>query len=224
MSVKTRSRESPEMYLKSIYQLGENEDLVAISALAAHLSISPVSATEMIHRMVSRKLVQHIPYKGVRLTEKGRIQALAVIRRHRLWERFLTDRLGLPWERVHDVACQLEHAAGPEVTEALAADLGYPRKCPHGNPIPTAEGEMPDLDGINLLELPPGKAARVAVIQPEDSEILEHLSSRGLALGVELQVIEIAPLDGPRTLSIGGQRVVLGKEMASCIMVQPVSI
>ena len=110
------------------------------------------------------------------------------------------------------------------MTEALAADLGYPRKCPHGNPIPTAEGEMPDPEGINLLELTPGKMARVEVIQPEDTEILEHLSSRGLALGVELQVIEIAPFDGPRTLSIGDRKVVIGKEMASCITVQPVSI
>jgi DtxR family Mn-dependent transcriptional regulator len=212
------------MYLKSIYQLGKDETLVAISALAAHLGISPVSATEMIHRMVSRKLVRHIPYKGVRLTEHGRKQALAVIRRHRLWERFLTDRLGFPWEHVHDVACRLEHAAGPEVTEALAAELGNPSTCPHGNPIPTADGEMPALEGISLLELDPGKSARIEVIQPEDSEVLEHLSSRGITPGVELRVVDIAPLDGPRTLSISGQQVVIGKEMASCIMVQPIAI
>jgi len=211
------------MYLKSIYQLSAGEAPVPISMLAAHLGISPVSAPAMIHRMVKRHLVSHIPYKGVNLTQLGMQQALAVIRRHRLWECFLTDRLGIPWERVHDVACQLEHAVGPEVTEALAADLGDPSTCPHGNPIPSASGEMPTLEGIKLHELGPGQCARIQVIKPENSEILEHLSSRGIALGVEVQVLEIGPLDGPRTMSVGGRQVVIGKELASCVTVHPIS-
>jgi DtxR family Mn-dependent transcriptional regulator len=210
------------MYLKSIYQLGAGDAPVPISTLSNRLGISPVSATEMIHRMEKRRLVKHIPYKGVSLTKRGQKQALAVLRRHRLWERFLTDRLGLPWEQVHDVACSLEHSVGPEVTEPLAADLGEPATCPHGNPIPTAEGEMPSKRGMRLHELSAGQHAVVDVIRPENAEILEHLASRGVTPGAELELIEIEPLGGARTISVGSKQVVIGKELASCVVVHPI--
>ncbi len=223
MSIRARSRESPEMYLKSIYQLAEGDAPVPISMLSNHLGISPVSATEMIHRMEKQRLVKHVPYKGVTLTKRGLQQALAVLRRHRIWERFLTDRLGLPWEQVHEVACSLEHSVGPEVTELLAADLGEPTTCPHGNPIPSAEGEMPSEEGVKLRELDVGQCAVVNVIQPENTEILEHLASRGIMPGVELELIEIEPLDGVRTISVGTRQVVIGRELASCVVVSPTS-
>ena len=222
MSIRISSRESPEMYLKSIHQLGAEREPVAISTLADQLGISPVSATEMIHRMVKRDLVEHIPYKGVSLTKRGQNQALAVIRRHRLWERFLVDRLGLPWEQVHDVACQLEHSVGSEVTEPLAADLGQPATCPHGSPIPSAEGEMPSEAGPKLTELGAGQRAVVDVIHPETAEVLQYLASRGVTPGVELEVIEIEPFEGPRTISVGTKQVVIGKELASCVEVRPI--
>jgi DtxR family Mn-dependent transcriptional regulator len=214
--------ESPEMYLKSMYQLGASDSPVPISTLADHLGISPVSATEMIHRMVERQLVEHVPYKGVFLTQRGMEQALAVIRRHRIWERFLTDRLGLPWEKVHDVACQLEHSVGSEVTEPLAADLGDPSTCPNGNPIPSAEGEMPSETRTGLHELTPGQHAIVDVIQPEKSEILEYLASRGMVPGVVLELIEVGPLDGPRIVSIDDRKFAIGKALAECILVRAI--
>lgn len=222
MKISARSRESPEMYLKSICQLSAGEAPVPISILADHLGISPVSATEMIHRMVKRRLLTHFPYKGVSLTPRGLQQALAVIRRHRLWERFLTDRLGLPWEQVHDVACQLEHSVGPEVTEPLATDLGEPSTCPHGNPIPSAEGEMLEKVGMRLHEMIPGQRGLVDVIQPENAEILEHLASRGIAPGVELELLEIEPFDGPRMVSVGPRNVAIGREVASCVIVRKI--
>jgi DtxR family Mn-dependent transcriptional regulator len=220
MSIRTRSMESPEMYLKSIYQLGASDRPVPISTLAEHLGISPVSATEMIHRMVERKLVEHVPYKGVHLTERGTEDALAVIRRHRLWERFLTDRLGIPWEKAHDAACQLEHSVGSEVTELLAADLGDPNTCPHGNPIPSADGEMPDETRTGLHEMTPGQCAQVDVIQLEKGEILEYLASRGIIPGVEFDLIEIGPLDGPRIVSIEETQVAIGRDLAERILVR----
>ncbi len=223
MSTRPSSRESPEMYLKSILQLGGDMEPVAISTLADHLGISPVSATEMIHRMRKRHLVKHIPYKGVSLTKRGKLQALAVIRRHRLWERFLTDRLGMPWEKVHDVACQLEHSVGSEVTEPLAADLGQPTTCPHGSPIPSAEGEMPKETGLGLDELSTGQLAVVELIHPETAAILEYMASRGVTPGVELEVLEIEPIDGSRTISVGTGQVMIGRELASCVMVHPIS-
>jgi DtxR family Mn-dependent transcriptional regulator len=210
------------MYLKSIYQLGGKSAPVPISTLADHLGISPVSATEMIHRMEERRLVEHIPYKGVTLTKRGKKRALEVIRRHRLWERFLTDRLGLPWEKVHDVACQLEHSVGSEVTERLAADLGDPTTCPHGSPIPSADGEMPDETRTGLHEMTPGQRAKVDVIQPEKGEILEYLAERGIIPGVEIELIEIGPLDGPRVVNVGADQFAIGRELAERILVAPI--
>ena len=131
---------SPEMYLKSLWELSSDGEPVGIASVAARLGISPVSASEMIHRLEERQLVQYQRYRGVRLTRLGWEHARSLIRRHRLWERFLADELGLPWESVHDLACELEHAVGAEVTEALADRLGQPSTCPHGNPIPTASG------------------------------------------------------------------------------------
>jgi len=222
MSVRTKSTESPEMYLKSLYQLGANDRPVPISTLAGHLGISPVSATEMIHRMAERQWVEHVPYKGVYLTRPGIKGALAVIRRHRLWERFLTDRLGLAWEKVHDVACQLEHSVGPEVTEPLALDLGEPSTCPHGNPIPSVDGEMPAEAPTGLHELLPGQRATVDVIQPEKGDILEYLASRGIIPGVEIELVEIGPLDGPRIVAINGKQLAIGRDLAKRIRVRTI--
>jgi DtxR family Mn-dependent transcriptional regulator len=208
------------MYLKSMFQLGADQGPVAISALAEHLGISPVSATEMVHRMVKERLVEHIPYKGVSLTERGKQRALAVLRRHRLWERFLTDRLGLPWEQVHDVACQLEHSVGPEVTEPLAEDLGQPDTCPHGNPIPSAEGKMPAAAGLKLHQLRVGQRGVVDVIRPEKGDILEYLSSHGVTPGTEVEILEIEPLDGARLILVGSQQVAVGRELAEYVQIR----
>jgi len=124
---------SPEMYLKSLWELSAGGERVGIATVAARLGTNPVSASEMIQRLEKRHLVEHQRYRGVRLTRPGRDHARALIRRHRLWERFLADELSLPWEGVHDLACELEHSVGAEVTEALADRLGHPgRGAPDG--------------------------------------------------------------------------------------------
>src|SRR4030065_2515128 len=127
---------SPEMYLKSLHELAVGEEPVPISALAERLGHNVVSSTEMIHRLEGRGLVAHHPYHGVQLTPIGAEHARALVRRHRLWERFLTDMLGLDWDTVHTLACELEHAVGDEVTEALDQRLGGPPPRPPGTPPP----------------------------------------------------------------------------------------
>ena len=129
--------------------------------MAKQLGISPASVSEMAGKLVERGLVTREPYKGIVLTAKGKSQALIVIRRHRLWERFLTDVLGLPWEQVHEEACRLEHITSPLVGERLAQLLGEPEACPHGHPMPTAEGEMAVEAGHPLAELTAGQRAIV---------------------------------------------------------------
>ncbi len=212
--------ESAEMYLKSICELTEGGRRVPISALAGHLGISAISATEMVHRMQTRRLLDHTPYRGVRLTAAGRRRALQVIRRHRLWEQFLAGELGLPWEGVHDLACRLEHAVGQEVTEALARRLGQPEACPHGNPIPGSGGRLAASAGVGLDALAPGEGGVIRHIWPESGLLLEHLATRGLKPGVPVQVEAIDPFDGPRRLRAGTRRVDLGREAAARVFVQ----
>ena len=121
-----------EEYLEAIYRLGGQDNPVPLSSLADHLDLSAPSVNEMVRRLEEQGLVSYTPYRGVLLREDGLCQALAVIRRHRLWELFLTDMLGLPWDMVHEVACSLEHAASERVTEKLAELLDNPQRCPHG--------------------------------------------------------------------------------------------
>jgi len=211
---------SVEMYLKTIAELTNEREPVPVTSVADRLGISTVSASEMIHRLEARKLVKHRPYKGVYLTEVGRRKANGVIRRQRLWECFLNDVLGIPWEHVHDFACQLEHATHPVVTEALADFLEHPSTCPHGNPIPNADGEMPTLEGVPLANLKPGEKGVILRIHPVSEELVKHLDERGISPGREIEVTEIAPFNGPQSIEVGDEVHVLGREVAAHVMIR----
>lgn len=213
--------ESAEEYLEAIYKLGEEGQPVALSTLAECLEISSVSANEMVRKLVERKLVLYEPYKGVSLTPAGQAKALAVIRRHRLWECLLTDVLGLSWDQVHEEACRLEHATSPLVEERLAQLLGEPKTCPHGHPMPTAEGEMAVEAGCPLAELTAGQRARVLRVPEGDDALLRYLATLGLKPQVTVQVEVAAPFQGPLTVQVGEARHVLGRELASQIVVRP---
>lgn len=213
--------ESAEEYLEAIYKLGEEGQPVALSTLAECLEISSVSANEMVRKLVERNLVLYEPYKGVSLTPAGQAKALAVIRRHRLWERLLTDVLGLSWDQVHEEACRLEHATSPLVEERLAQLLGEPKTCPHGHPMPTAEGEMAVEAGCPLAELTAGQRARVLRVPEGDDALLRYLATLGLKPQVTVQVEVAAPFQGPLTVQVGEGRHVLGRELASQIVVRP---
>jgi DtxR family Mn-dependent transcriptional regulator len=212
--------ESTEMYLKAICELTAMEPLVPISTLADRLGISVVSATEMVHRMKDQDLLEHKRYKGVRLTKKGRKVAFEVIRSHRLWERFLVDYLKLPWEESHDLACQLEHAASPEVIDAMSAFLGQPTHCPHGNPIPNSNGAMLFTPGIPLDRLRPGQRGRVLLIRPETNTALGYLASHGIRPGVYVSIKSINSFDRLWTLEIEGREEVISQSMISRIVIR----
>lgn len=213
--------ESAEEYLEAICKLGEEGQPVAVSALAKHLKISSVSVNEMVRKLVERELVLYEPYKGVSLTPAGQTQALVVIRRHRLWERFLTDVLGLSWDQVHEEACRLEHATSPLVEERLSQLLGDPETCPHGHPMPTAEGEMTVEAGCPLAELTAGQRARILRVPEGDDALLRYLATLGLQPQATVQVEAAAPFRGPLTVQVGEARNVLGRELASQIVVRP---
>jgi DtxR family Mn-dependent transcriptional regulator len=211
---------SVEHYLKAIYELAGEDQSLSLSALAEELAISPVSANEMVKKLVKRGLVIYEQYKGVTLTAEGRAQALAVTRRHHLWERFLTDVLGLGWDYVHEEACRLEHATSPLVEERLAQFLGWPETCPHGHPVPTPEGEVARETGVLLSEMGPG-ARGVVLSVPEESELLQYLDSLGLVPQTEVEVESVAPFDGPLTVRVGDAQRIVGRKAASQVRVRP---
>jgi DtxR family Mn-dependent transcriptional regulator len=224
--------ESVEMYLKTVAELGGESEPVSIGRVAERLGISPVSANEMMKRLGESDYIDHLPYKGVTLTENGRRLANSVIRRQRLWECFLVQRLNIDWAKAYELACDLEHATAPEVTEALAAFLDYPATCPHGNLIPDPAGQRPDAAPVSLAELNTGESACIRAVAPESSDVLAYLAERDLLPGRQVTVTEAAPLEGPLTLQVtelvaeagSGREVVLGMALAQLVLVEaPVS-
>ena len=216
-----RKSESREMYLKSIYELGINDELVPVSLLAKRMGVSPVSATEMVKRLESQELITHTPYKGVALTKNGKKRALIVIRRQRLWGRFLVDHLKIPWSQIYDMSCRLEHATDATVTEALAEFLDHPTICPHGHSIPDADGQVEEFIAFPLNEISCEVEVEVIRIEQPELTLCEHLEERGIFPGKIMKIIDEAPYNGPYTLELDGQEIALGREISARIYVNP---
>lgn len=214
--------ESTEMYLKAMVEI-DDSDTVSIGRLAGRLSVTPVSANEMVRRLDEQGLVTHKPYKGVALTEKGREAAWSVVRRQRLWECFLYDHLSIEWARVYELACSLEHATAPEVTDALSAFLGHPKACPRGNPIPAADGSVIRLDCLPLSQVAVGEHVRVQAVNATSTDVLRYIQERGLMPGCEVTILEAEPMQGPLTLRANGKEVALGLSLAEFVLVKSIS-
>lgn len=211
-----------EEYLEAIFKIEEQTGQpVTISRLAENLGLSVPSASEMMKKLEQIGVIAYNEHREVSLTAAGVEQALHVIRRHRLAERFLTDILGLSWDQVHEEACLLEHAISPLVEEKLAERLGNPLTCPHGHPIP-GEGKIPVGHLVPLSDLEAGAKARVALIRDEEADVLIYLAGLDLRPDVELTVEEIAPFGGPITIDVSGARRVIGPELASRVMVEKI--
>ncbi|MEO5567504.1 MAG: metal-dependent transcriptional regulator [Gemmatimonadaceae bacterium] len=210
-----------EDYLKAIYELELREGTAGTNEIAAALRIAAPSVSGMIRRLSSQGLVTHELYKGVQLTREGRRAALRTIRRHRVIEAYLTQALGYAWDRVHDEAERLEHAASDELIDRMAAAIGEPETDPHGAPIPTREGTLgtePELAA--LAELADGAQARIARVGDRDGERLRYLATLGMAIGAEVELVSRAPYDGPITVKVAGKRRVIGPELARHIFVE----
>ena len=209
-----------EEYLEAIYKLAQTGP-VRPSQLAESMGVSPPTVTATLARLSARGLVER-PDKAVVLTDEGTREALSILRRHRLAERFLVDVLGLPWGEVHEDACLLEHALSPRVQEALEAFLDSPDSCPHGHPIPTSRLEVTESEGRPLSSAPPGAAIVVTRVDESDEAILAHVAELGLYPGTSILVEEVGPFDGPIVVDVSGERLTLGREVASAITVVPV--
>lgn len=208
-----------EDYLKAIYELETRQGNAATSEVADALEVAPASVTGMIRRLAAQGYLDHVPYRGVQLTDTGRRAALRTIRRHRILESYLTGILGYPWDRVHDEAERLEHAASDELIERMAAALGHPTSDPHGAPIPTAEGTVDEVSRRTLADLPVGEAARMVLVSDKDPSLLRYLAEIGLQPGADVTVLSKAPFDGPLTLRIGSTESQVGPRLAEQVLV-----
>lgn len=208
-----------EDYLKAIYELEIRQGSAATSDVADALAVAPASVTGMVRRLAAQGYLDHIPYHGVQLTDAGRRAALRTIRRHRILESYLTTVLGYPWDRVHDEAERLEHAASDELVERMAAALGHPAVDPHGAPIPTADGVVVEEKHRSLAELPIGESARMMLVSDKDPSLLRYLAEIGLQPGTDVTVLARAPFEGPLTLRIGDNESMVGPRLAEQVLV-----
>jgi DtxR family Mn-dependent transcriptional regulator len=213
----TGHSEAVEMYLKSLAVLGAAERPVPVAQVAQRLGVTPVAANEMLRRLAREHLVTHEPYHGFSLAEAGRAAAWDVIRRERVWERFLVDHLALDAAQAAGWACLLEHATAPEVIDALDAYLGHPATCPQGQPIPRSPQDPVHLDGRPLADVDAGETVRLDAFDDEDPEILGYLRRQGLAVGATVRVTEVGPRGSLLTVETPDSTAVIGRDIAATI-------
>lgn len=197
---------SEEDYLKAIYGLSESGDPASTTAIATVLEIQPASVTGMIKRMAESGLLEHIPYRGVRLTDRGTREALRVLRRHRILETYLCERLGFSWDDVHAEAERLEHAASDRLVEQMAAALEFPSYDPHGAPIPTRAGQIEPADPATLADARLGERLRIRAVRDENAQTLRSIAEEGLLPGVRVEVTELTSGEGAIGVSLGDER------------------
>jgi DtxR family Mn-dependent transcriptional regulator len=219
---RVRPSDAVEDYAKAIYALAHGPaGTVSTTALAARLSVTPASASAMVKKLAERGLVEHVPYRGVRLTPQGERVALEVLRHHRLLELYLAEHLGVPWDAVHDEAEHLEHVISEDLEARIAAKLGHPTHDPHGDPIPDAELHIDEGTTRSLADLHPGDSGRFVRVSDSDPEMLRYLDGRGVRLGDLLEVVERQPFDGPLGVRVRGSVQVLGGRLAAAMRVEP---
>jgi DtxR family transcriptional regulator, Mn-dependent transcriptional regulator len=209
-----------EDYLKAIYRLqAEIGGPVTTTDLGGWLGVTASSASGMLRKLDDLQLVSYEPYRGVQLSEVGWRAALRVVRRHRLLELFLSETLGLPWDRLHDEAEKLEHALSPGLCEVIAARLGDPRIDPHGDPIPTIDGRVIEAPSASLGSILPGQRRRVVRVSDRDPEVLRLLTDLGIALGDSLYVRDVHA-SGAVNVAIGGGVHLLDAHVVAAIRVE----
>ena len=206
-------------YLGEIYRLGQGQAWVSTTALAEVLDVSGPASVRMARRLHEAGLVDHLPYKGIQLTPYGKKVALLNIRRHRLVERFLVDVLQFGWDEVHDKADQLQKGVNQAIEDRMDRLMDHPATCPHGDPIPTREGVMPELDDKPMNVIAPGRKGVITRVKTRESKKLQYLAEIGIVPGVAFELVNRAPFNGPLRLKIGRNEQVIGTELAAGLWV-----
>ena len=215
MQLSTAMRE----YLAEIYRLQEDSPTVSTTNLAERLDVTAPAVPRMLKRLKSAGFVKHVPYQGVELTDLGREEALRELRRHRILEVFLVKVMGFEWYEVHQLAEDLGRGLNDVVVQRMAEMTNFPRRCPHGEPIPDEEGSLQDIQDTCLINLTVGHKGQISRVRTDESERLAYFSTLGVTPGVQFEVVGRAPFNGPMRLRIGREDVVLGVELVKALWV-----
>ena len=210
-----------EDYLKAIYLCSTDGRKVSTSALAAQMQCSAASVTNMIQKLSEMKLVSYQPYQGVRLSSAGEKVALEVLRHHRLIELYLAEVLGYSWDKVHEEADKLEHVISEEFEDRIDKALGHPTRDPHGDPIPSKDGEVEQVSHQLLWDAEPGQRVKVERVSDRDANVLRYLATIGIFPQVELDILTKAPFDGPVQVRLEDEEHGLSEQLARQIFVAP---
>ncbi len=217
-----RLSQTEENYLKAIFTICEKEEKPAgTNNIGAILQTSAASVTDMLKRLAEKDLIFYEKYKGVTLTENGKTIATQLLRKHRLWETFLVEKLNFSWDKVHNIAEQLEHIKSPELVEKLDNFLGNPKFDPHGEPIPNAAGEFTFRRQINLFNAAKGDKATVVGVQDDSEQFLQYLTQQNLMLGSKVEILEKFPYDQSLKILLNGKtEIVLSEKVCRNLYVQ----
>jgi len=214
---------SEENYLKVIYHLsGNSAKGISTNAIANVMESKPSSVTDMVQKLADKDLVIYKKYQGVELTEKGRFTALMIVRKHRLWEVFLLEKLNFSWDEVHDVAEQLEHIKSEKLTDKLEEFLDFPTEDPHGDPIPDRNGKIAKVDKKLLSEIAVGKKVICVGVKDSSPPFLQYLDKQQIALGSAIEIASKEDFDMSLTLRLGTKEVTVSNKIAANLFVKPV--
>lgn len=210
-----------ENYLKIIYHLSlNNENNVQTNAIAEKMQTKAASVTDMLKKLADKHLVDYKKYQGVTLTETGRSAAINIVRKHRLWEVFLVEKLNFKWDEVHDIAEELEHINSAELIERLDEFLDFPKNDPHGDPIPDKHGKFDGMTFIKLNKLKKGDQGLIMGVSEHSSAFLKHLEKMGLTLGKHLKIEDTIDFDGSVELILENKKLNVSREVAKHILIK----
>ncbi|MEX6626561.1 metal-dependent transcriptional regulator [Tenacibaculum salmonis] len=213
--------QSEENYIKTIYHLGLLSDKgISTNAIANMLATKASSVTDMIKKLSDKEVVIYKKYQGVTLTDFGKKTAVNIIRKHRLWEVFLVEKLNFSWDEVHDVAEQLEHIKSPKLIDELDLFLGYPKTDPHGDPIPDKEGNLPQIQKSLLSTLEKNQKGVCVGVNDTSSEFLRFLDKQEIALGQHIEVLDKEPFDDSFLVKINDKEITISNKVANNIYIQ----
>lgn len=206
---------SEENYLKAIYHLEQRSDSgVSTNALAEEMRTKASSATDMVKKLADKQMLVHVPYQGATLSDAGRSHAVKVIRKHRLWETFLVEKLNFNWDEVHDVAEQLEHIKSEKLIDELDAFLEFPKHDPHGDPIPDKHGTFNTIEKISLAQALENKSYTCIGVKDDSSQFLKYLDSNQIGLGTTFKVLHKEPFDQSVKIKLKDKELVVSQSVA----------
>ncbi|WP_218597700.1 metal-dependent transcriptional regulator [Polaribacter sp. NJDZ03] len=214
---------SEENYLKAIYHLELDSDKgISTNAIAKKLETKASSVTDMIKKLSEKEVVVYKKYKGVKLTVLGKKTAANIVRKHRLWEVFLVEKLNFSWDEVHDVAEQLEHIKSPKLIEQLDAFLGFPTRDPHGDPIPDKEGNLKTIEKSLLSTLLKSESGICIGVDDSSSEFLKFLDKKGIILGKQITVLEKEDFDDSVSIMVDDKKLSISNKIANNLYIKKI--